>query len=73
MAEAVKVTGQIRLTLEIQWDASFGEKASAIDIYTTVARECQNKLENALKEGKVGYRIVGQVEPLMVIYPCKKP
>ena len=69
----VSTTGRIRLTLEINWPHTFGEKASAVDIYTTVARECQRSLEKALEDSKISYRIIGEIEPLMVILPVKKP
>lgn len=69
----VSTTGKIRLTLEIDWPHSFDEKATAVDIYVTVARECENILRKALMEAEVSYRIVGPVEPLMVILPVKKP
>ena len=72
MTDSVSVTGKIRLTLEIDWPHTFGEKASGIDIYTTAARECGNILQRALTDGKVKYRIIGEIEPLMVILPVKK-
>lgn len=72
MKDSVSASAQIRLTLEIQWNASFGEGATAKDIYTTAARECQRSLETALTNAKVGYRILGDIEPMMVIYPVKR-
>lgn len=72
MADTVSTSGRIRLTLEIDWPASYGEKATAADIYSTVARECETILRHALVEAKVSYRIIGTIEPIMVIYPVKK-
>lgn len=72
MSDIVSTTGRIKLTLEVDWPHSFDQKATAVDIYTTVARECKNILEKALRDNKVSYRIIGDIEPLMVIHPVKK-
>lgn len=68
----ISTTGRIKVTLEIDWPHSFGKSATAEDIYTTVARECTTLFRRALDEGKVKYRIVGDIEPVMVIHPVKK-
>lgn len=73
MADTVSVTGRIQVTIEVDWPHSFGEKATAVDIHTTVARECENVMRNALNKADVSYRIIGTVKPLMVIFPVKKP
>ena len=70
--DKISTTGRIRLTLEIDWPHSFGEGAIDRDIYQTVQRECLNILTQTLDKGEVRYRIIGEVEPLMVIYPVKK-
>ncbi|MBZ9706094.1 hypothetical protein LB543_05090 [Mesorhizobium sp. ESP7-2] len=72
MTDKMTTTGRIKVTLEIDWPHSFDQKATAADIYTTVARECENLLRSALREADVGHRIIGPIEPLMVVYPCKK-
>lgn len=68
----VSTSGRIQVTLEIDWPYSFCEKATAVDIYTTVAKECENILRNALNEAKVKFRIVGEIQPIMVVHPVKK-
>ena len=73
MQDKVSVTGRIQVTMEIDWPHSFGEKATAIDIYQTAARECEERLRRALMDGNVSFRIIGEVKPLMVILPVKKP
>lgn len=73
MTMTVSTSGQIRVTLEIDWPHTFGEGATASDIYKTVAKECQAALERALNEAKVRFRIIGEIEPIMVIYPVKRP
>lgn len=72
MTECVSTTAKIRLTLEIDWPHSFGEKATAQDIYTTAARECETIMRNALNNASVRFRVIGDIEPLMVIVPVKR-
>ncbi len=67
----VSTTGRIRVTIEVDWPHSFDEGATAKDINSTVLRECTNILEQALREANVRFRIIGDIEPLMVIYPTK--
>ncbi len=73
MTDKVSTSGRIRVTLEIDWPHTFGEKATAVDIYTSVARECENILRNALTDAKVRFRIIGDVEPIMVLHPVARP
>jgi hypothetical protein len=69
----VSVTGKISVTLEVEWPHSFNATAHASDIYTTAARECRQILETALRDAKVRYRIIGEVQPSMIIVPVNKP
>lgn len=71
-ADKVSTSGRIRLTIEIDWPNSFDEKATAIDINKTVTRECESLLRRALDNRGVQYRIIGEIEPIMVIYPTKR-
>lgn len=73
MVDKVSVTAKIQATLEITWNHSFGENAQAVDIYNTAARECKQGLTNALDKAGVRYKIIGDVEPMMVILPVSKP
>lgn len=70
--DKVFTTGRIRLTLEIEWPHYFGEKATAVDIYTTATKECTNILHSALRDAGVKYKVIDEVEPLMVITPARK-
>jgi hypothetical protein len=72
MTDSVSTTGRIQVTLEIDWPHSFGENATAKDICTTVAKECRNALESSLIANKVSYRIIGEIKPIMVVYPTTK-
>lgn len=73
MTDTVSTTGRIRLTIEIDWPHTFDGQAKAADIYQTVARECETIVRHAFDEAKVKYRIIGEIEPLMVILPVKRP
>lgn len=70
--DLVSTSGKINVTLEIDWPHTFGEKATAVDIYKTVAHECENILRDALDKAGVRFRVIGEIKPLMVIYPTKK-
>lgn len=73
MTDTVSTTARIRVTLEVDWPHSFGGDATARDIYTTAARECRVLLESALQKSGISYRLMGEIEPLMVIRPARKP
>lgn len=67
--DIVSCTAKIQVTLEISWPYSFGEKATAADIYSTSKRECINLLCESLSKNNVAYRIIGDVIPMMVVLP----
>lgn len=72
MTSQLSTTGRIRLEIEIDWNHTFDENAKAADIYTTVAKECEATLRNALIASKVSFRIIGSVQPIMVVHPVSK-